>query len=112
MPKISELPLANKLKEEDYISIVQDEVTKKVKGTHFVTEEEYSLDAFSPTIAANDKAMYKFEEGDTVDFGDSAYDGAYKSAILKGQTLINVNRPTTKNTDNRVVENGWQLLTT
>lgn len=86
MPKISELPLANKLKEEDYIPIVQDGVTKKVKGTHFVTEEEYSLDAFSPTIAANDKTMYKFGEGDTVDFSDSAYDGAYKSAILKGQT--------------------------
>lgn len=90
MPKISELPLANKLKEEDYIPIVQDGVTKKVKGTHFVTEEEYSLDAFSPTIAANDKAMYKFGEGDTVDFSDSAYDGAYKSAILKGQTLVNL----------------------
>lgn len=89
MPKISELPLANKLKEEDYIPIVQDGVTKKVKGTHFVTEEEYSLDAFSPTIAANDKTMYKFGEGDTVDFSDSAYDGAYKSAILKGQTLVN-----------------------
>lgn len=86
MPKISELPLANKLKEEDYIPIVQDGVTKKVKGTHFVTEEEYSLDAFSPTIAANDKTMYKFGEGDTVDFSDSAYDGAYKSAILKGMT--------------------------
>ncbi|MBP3907506.1 MAG: hypothetical protein J6D33_01080, partial [Turicibacter sp.] len=56
--------------------------------------EEYSLDAFSPTIAANDKAMYKFEEGDTVDFGDSAYDGAYKSAILKGCTLVNlINNP-------------------
>lgn len=89
MPKISELPLANKLKEEDYIPIVQDGVTKKVKGTHFVTEEEYSLDAFSPTIAANDKTMYKFGEGDTVDFSDSAYDGAYKSAILKGKTLAN-----------------------
>ena len=89
MPKISELPLANKLKEEDYIPIVQDGVTKKVKGTHFVTEEEYSLDAFSPTIAANDKAMYKFGEGDSVDFSDSAYDGAYKSAILKGYTLVN-----------------------
>ena len=89
MPKISELPLANKLKEEDYIPIVQDGVTKKVKGTHFVTEEEYSLDAFSPTIAANDKAMYKFGEGDSVDFSDSAYDGAYKSAILKGMTLVN-----------------------
>lgn len=89
MPKISELPLANKLKEEDYIPIVQDGVTKKVKGTHFVTEEEYSLDAFSPTIAANDRTMYKFGEGDTVDFSDSAYDGAYKSAILKGQTLVN-----------------------
>ena len=89
MPKISELPLANKLKEEDYIPIVQDGVTKKVKGTHFVTEEEYSLDAFSPTIAANDKAMYKFGEGDNVDFSESAYDGAYKSAILKGNTLVN-----------------------
>lgn len=89
MPKISELPLANKLKEEDYIPIVQDGVTKKVKGTHFVTEEEYSLDAFSPTITANDKAMYKFGEGDSVDFSDSAYDGAYKSAILKGNTLVN-----------------------
>lgn len=86
MPKISELPLANKLKEEDYIPIVQDGVTKKVKGTHFVTEEEYSLDAFSPTITANDKAMYKFGEGDNVDFSDSAYDGAYKSAILTGCT--------------------------
>lgn len=90
MPKISELPLANKLKEEDYIPIVQDGVTKKVKGTHFVTEEEYSLDAFSPTIVANDKAMYKFGEGDNVDFSESAYDGAYKSAILKGQTLVNL----------------------
>ena len=90
MPKISELPLANKLKEEDYIPIVQDGVTKKVKGTHFVTEEEYSLDAFSPTITANDKAMYKFGEGDNVDFSDSAYDGAYKSAILKGNTLVNI----------------------
>lgn len=90
MPKISELPLANKLKEEDYIPIVQDGVTKKVKGTHFVTEEEYSLDAFSPTIVANDKAMYKFGEGDNVDFSESAYDGAYKSAILKGNTLVNL----------------------
>lgn len=90
MPKISELPLANKLKEEDYIPIVQDGVTKKVKGTHFVTEEEYSLDAFSPTIAANDKAMYKFGEGDNVDFSESAYDGAYKSAILSGNTLVNL----------------------
>lgn len=89
MPKISELPLANKLKEEDYIPIVQDGVTKKVKGTHFVTEEEYSLDAFSPTITANDKGMYKFGEGDSVDFSDSTYDGAYKSAILKGTTLVN-----------------------
>lgn len=100
MPKISELPLANKLKEEDYIPIVQDGVTKKVKGTHFVTEEEYSLDAFSPTIAANDKAMYKFGEGDTVDFSDSAYDGAYKSAILKGQTLVN-------SRGNTVSSGGW-----
>ena len=90
MPKISELPLANKLKEEDYIPIVQDGVTKKVKGTHFVTEEEYSLDAFSPTIVANDKATYKFGEGDSVDFSDSTYDGAYKSAILTGNTLVNI----------------------
>ncbi len=89
MPKISELPLANKLKEEDYIPIVQDGVTKKVKGTHFVTEEEYHLDAFSPIITANNKAMYKLGEGDDVDFSESAYDGAYKSAILKGQTLVN-----------------------
>lgn len=90
MPKISELPLASKLKEEDYIPIVQDGVTKRIKGTHFVTEEEYSLDVFSPVIIANNKAMYKLGEGDATDFSYSTYDGQVKSAILKGRTLVNL----------------------
>ena len=45
---------------------------------------------FSPTIATS-SSISKVGQGDNVDFSENVIDGAYKSCVLKGKTLVNYN---------------------
>ena len=45
---------------------------------------------FSPTITTS-SSISKVGQGDDVDFSENVIDGAYKSCVLKGKTLVNYN---------------------
>ena len=45
---------------------------------------------FSPTITTS-SSISKVGQGDNVDFSENIIDGAYKSCVLKGKTLVNHN---------------------
>ena len=45
---------------------------------------------FSPTITTS-SSISKVGQGDNVDFSENVIDGAYKSCVLKGKTLVNYN---------------------
>ena len=45
---------------------------------------------FSPTITTS-SSISKVGQGDNVDFSENVIDGAYKSCVLKGKTLVNHN---------------------
>lgn len=108
--KISQLTQATQVKSDDVTVIVQDGVTKKLPLNTLVTKQDienkkvaglakldeieatYENDTYTPTITVKNKSSVKTGEGDEVDYSANVMDGPAKSAILKGQTLVNVNR--------------------
>ena len=112
--KISQLTQATEVKSDDVTVIVQDGETKKLPLNMMVTKQDienkkiaglakldeieatYENDTYTPTITVKNKSSVKTGEGDEVDYSANVMDGHAKSAILKGQTLINLS-PFTKN---------------
>lgn len=106
--KISQLTQATEVKSDDVTVIVQDGETKKLPLNMMVTKQDienkkvaglakldeieatYENDTYTPTITVKNKSSVKTGEGDEVDYSANVMDGHVKSAILKGQTLVNV----------------------
>lgn len=106
--KISQLTQATQVKSDDVTVIVQDGETKKLPLNMMVTKQDienkkvaglakldeieatYENDTYTPTIAVKNKSSVKVGEGDGVDYSANVMDGPAKSAILSGQTLVNV----------------------
>lgn len=106
--KISQLTQATEVKSDDVTVIVQDGETKKLPLNMMVTKQDienkkvtglakldeieatYENDTYTPTITVKNKSSVKVGEGDEVDYSANVMDGHVKSAILKGQTLVNV----------------------
>lgn len=135
--KISQLTQATEVKSDDVTVIVQDGETKKLPLNMMVTKQDienkkvaglakldeiettYENDTYTPTITVKNKSSVKTGEGDGVDYSANVMDGPAKSAILKGQTLVNLaenekayavgngdpaNRKLTKNSNSTKVE--------
>ena len=106
--KISQLTQATQVKSDDVTVIVQDGETKKLPLNMMVTKQDiedkkvaglakldeieatYENDTYTPTITVKNKSSVKTGEGDEVDYSANVMDGHVKSAILKGQTLVNL----------------------
>lgn len=106
--KISQLTQATEVKSDDVTVIVQDGETKKLPLNMMVTKQDienkkiaglakldeieatYENDTYTPTITVKNKSSVKVGEGDGVDYSANVMDGHVKSAILKGQTLVNL----------------------
>ena len=106
--KISQLTQATEVKSDDVTVIVQDGETKKIPLNMMVTKQDienkkiaglakldeieatYENDTYTPTITVKNKSSVKVGEGDGVDYSANVMDGHVKSAILKGQTLVNL----------------------
>lgn len=106
--KISQLTQATQVKSDDVTVIVQDGVTKKLPLNTLVTKQDienkkvaglakldeieatYENDTYTPTITVKNKSSVKTGEGDEVDYSANVMDGPAKSAILRGQTLVNL----------------------
>ena len=106
--KISQLTQATQVKSDDVTVIVQDGETKKLPLNMMVTKQDienkkvaglakldeieatYENDTYTPTIAVKNKSSVKVGEGDGVDYSANVMDGHVKSAILSGQTLVNI----------------------
>lgn len=106
--KISQLTQATQVKSDDVTVIVQDGETKKLPLNTLVTKQDienkkvaglakldeieatYENDTYTPTITVKNKSSVKVGEGDGVDYSANVMDGHVKSAILKGQTLVNI----------------------
>ena len=106
--KISQLTQATEVKSDDVTVIVQDGETKKLPLNMMVTKQDienkkiaglakldeieatYENDTYTPTITVKNKSSVKVGEGDGVDYSANVMDGHAKSAILKGQTLVNI----------------------
>ena len=106
--KISQLTQATQVKSDDVTVIVQDGETKKLPLNMMVTKQDienkkvaglakldeieatYENDTYTPTITVKNKSSVKTGEGDEVDYSANVMDGHVKSAILKGQTLVNI----------------------
>ena len=106
--KISQLTQATEVKSDDVTVIVQDGETKKLPLNMMVTKQDienkkvaglakldeieatYENDTYTPTITVKNKSSVKTGEGDEVDYSANVMDGHVKSAILKGQTLVNI----------------------
>lgn len=106
--KISQLTQATQVKSDDVTVIVQDGETKKLPLNMMVTKQDienkkiaglakldeieatYENDTYTPTITVKNKSSVKTGEGDEVDYSANVMDGPAKSAILKGQTLVNL----------------------
>lgn len=106
--KISQLTQATEVKSDDVTVIVQDGETKKLPLNMMVTKQDienkkiaglakldeieatYENDAYTPTITVKNKSSVKTGEGDEVDYSANVMDGHAKSAILSGQTLVNL----------------------
>lgn len=106
--KISQLTQATEVKSDDVTVIVQDGETKKLPLNMMVTKQDienkkiaglakldeieatYENDTYTPTITVKNKSSVKTGEGDEVDYSANVMDGHAKSAILTGQTLVNV----------------------
>lgn len=106
--KISQLTQATEVKSDDVTVIVQDGETKKLPLNMMVTKQDienkkvaglakldeieatYENDTYTPTITVENKSPVKVGEGDGVDYSANVMDGHVKSAILKGQTLVNL----------------------
>lgn len=109
--KISQLTQATEVKSDDVTVIVQDGETKKLPLNMMVTKQDienkkiaglakldeieatYENDTYTPTFTVKNKSSVKTGEGDEVDYSANVMDGHVKSAILKGNTLVNhINR--------------------
>lgn len=108
--KISQLTQATEVKSDDVTVIVQDGETKKLPLNMMVTKQDvenkkiaglakldeieatYENDTYTPTITVKNKSSVKVGEGDGVDYSANVMDGHVKSAILKGQTLVNISK--------------------
>lgn len=106
--KISQLTQATQVKSDDVTVIVQDGETKKLPLNMMVTKQDienkkvaglakldeieatYENDTYTPTITVKNKSSVKTGEGDGVDYSANVMDGPAKSAILTGQTLVNL----------------------
>lgn len=106
--KISQLTQATEVKSDDVTVIVQDGETKKLPLNMMVTKQDienkkiaglakldeieatYENDTYTPTITVKNKSSVKTGEGDEVDYSANVMDGHAKSAILSGNTLVNV----------------------
>lgn len=106
--KISQLAQATQVKSDDVTVIVQDGETKKLPLSMMVTKQDiedkkvaglakldeieatYENDTYTPTITVKNKSSVKVGEGDGVDYSANVMDGHVKSAILKGNTLVNL----------------------
>lgn len=106
--KISQLTQATEVKSDDVTVIVQDGETKKLPLNMMVTKQDienkkiaglakldeieatYENDTYTPTITVKNKSSVKTGEGDEVDYSANVMDGHVKSAILTGQTLVNL----------------------
>lgn len=106
--KISQLTQATQVKSDDVTVIVQDGETKKLPLNMMVTKQDienkkvaglakldeieatYENDTYTPTIAVKNKSSVKVGEGDGVDYSANVMDGHVKSAILTGNTLVNL----------------------
>lgn len=106
--KISQLTQATQVKSDDVTVIVQDGETKKLPLNLMVTKQDienkkvaglakldeieatYENDTYTPTITVKNKSSVKTGEGDEVDYSANVMDGHAKSAILTGQTLVNI----------------------
>lgn len=106
--KISQLTQATQVKSDDVTVIVQDGETKKLPLNMMVTKQDienkkvaglakldeievtYENDTYTPTIAVKNKSSVKVGEGDGVDYSANVMDGHVKSAILLGNTLVNL----------------------
>lgn len=109
--KISQLTQATEVKSDDVTVIVQDGETKKLPLNMMVTKQDienkkvaglakldeieatYENDTYTPTITVKNKSSVKTGEGDEVDYSANVMDGHVKSAILKGQTMVNLATP-------------------
>lgn len=116
--KISQLTQATEVKSDDVTVIVQDGETKKLPLNMMVTKQDienkkvaglakldeiettYENDTYTPTIAVKNKSSVKVGEGDGVDYSANVMDGHVKSAILKGNTMVNIAQITSHNFDN------------
>lgn len=115
--KISQLTQATEVKSDDVTVIVQDGETKKLPLNMMVTKQDienkkvagiakldeieatYENDTYTPTITVENKSSVKTGEGDEVDYSANVMDGHVKSAILKGQTLVNLSQSATFKTE-------------
>lgn len=106
--KISQLTQATEVKSDDVTVIVQDGETKKLPLNMMVTKQDienkkivglakldeieatYENDTYTPTITVKNKSSVKVGEGDGVDYSANVMDGHVKSAILRGNTLVNM----------------------
>lgn len=106
--KISQLTQATQVKSDDVTVIVQDGETKKLPLNMMVTKQDienkkvaglakldeieatYENDTYTPTITVKNKSSVKVGEGDGVDYSANVMDGHAKSAILTGNTLVNI----------------------
>lgn len=106
--KISQLTQATEVKSDDVTVIVQDGETKKLPLNMMVTKQDienkkiaglakldeieatYENDTYTPTITVKNKSSVKVGEGDGVDYSANVMDGHVKSAILSGNTLVNL----------------------
>ena len=106
--KISQLTQATEVKSDDVTVIVQDGETKKLPLNMMVTKQDienkkiaglakldeieatYENDTYTPTITVKNKSSVKTGEGDEVDYSANVVDGHAKSAILSGNTLVNL----------------------
>lgn len=131
--KISQLTQATEVKSDDVTVIVQDGETKKIPLNMMVTKQDienkkiaglakldeieatYENDTYTPTITVKNKSSVKVGEGDGVDYSANVMDGHAKSAILKGQTLVNLfkNKVTHRDTGKFIyVEEGDKIQAT
>lgn len=106
--KISQLTQATQVKSDDVTVIVQDGETKKLPLNMMVTKQDienkkvaglakldeieatYENDTYTPTITVKNKSSVKVGEGDGVDYSANVMDGHAKSAILSGNTVVNL----------------------
>ena len=80
--------LATKSQADEYKTGVE---TKLADYEQEITDikNQYDKELYTPTIAVTNTSMVKTGQGDTLDYSASVEDGVVKSAILKGQTLVN-----------------------